>query len=132
MEDDNDILVEDDIVKAISFNGTISGTTAFFYQANLFGKRTLKKTNFKIRTGERETHKVCWRKDSVEVTKSLNVIVPEIIQLTKIQMHANNDLFVNVVSRIKSSKPAIWLKEGEHEEPVVAPTYDIFIKMHLI
>ena len=69
MEDDNDILVEDDIVKAISFNGTISGTTAFFYQANLFGKRTLKKTNFKIKTGERETHEVCWRKYLLGIKK---------------------------------------------------------------
>ena len=51
VEDDNDILIEDDIVKAISFNGGVSGITAvLFDEANLFGKRYLNKINFKIRT----------------------------------------------------------------------------------
>ena len=52
----------------------------------------------------------------------------EIIQLTKLQSYANNDLFVNVVSRIKSFNPELWLEEGGYEEPVVAPTYDIYTK----
>ena len=56
------------------------------------------------------------------VTKSSNVSVPEIIPLTKLQRYPNNDLFVNVVSRIKSVKSAIWLKEGGYEEPSVTPT----------
>ena len=60
-----------------------------------------------------------------EVTKSSNVSVPEIIPLTKIQKYAKNDLFENVVSRIKSFKSALWLKEGGDEEPSVAPIYDI-------
>ena len=33
MEDDNDILIGDDIVNAISFNGGISGTTVVFVDA---------------------------------------------------------------------------------------------------
>ena len=46
MEDDNDILIEDDIVKAISFNGGISGTTSVLVDyIDLFGKRSLKKKN---------------------------------------------------------------------------------------
>ena len=36
-----------------------------------------------------------------------------------------NDLFVNVVSRIKSVKPVIWMKEGSDNEEVAAPTYYI-------
>ena len=52
MDDDNDILIGDDIVKAISFNGGISGTTNVIVDtAALFGKRYLKKINFKIKTG---------------------------------------------------------------------------------
>ena len=51
--------------------------------------------------------------------------VPEIITLTKIQRYANNDIFVNVVSRIKSVKPTIWMKEVSDNEEVVAPTDDI-------
>ena len=59
MDNENDILIEDDIVKAISFDGGISGTTAVLFDAGgLFGKRSLNKTNFKIRTGARETHEV--------------------------------------------------------------------------
>ena len=43
MEDDNEILIEDDIVKAMSFNGGISGTTSVLVDAaNLFGDRALK------------------------------------------------------------------------------------------
>ena len=61
----------------------------------------------------------------MEVTKSSNVNVPEIIPLTKFQRYAKNDLFVNIVSRIDSVKPAICLKEGADNEEVVAPTHDI-------
>ena len=40
MEDDNYILVEDGIVKALIINGGISGTTAVLVDAaNIFGKR---------------------------------------------------------------------------------------------
>ena len=57
MEDDNDTLIEDDIVKAIIFNGGIFGTTAVLVDsAYLFGKKPLKKINFRINTEARETH----------------------------------------------------------------------------
>ena len=57
MEDDNAILIGADIVKAISFNVGISGTTAVLVDAkNIFGRRALKKNRFKIRTGVQETH----------------------------------------------------------------------------
>ena len=89
-------------MKAISFNVGISGTTYVLVdEANLFGKRSLKKINFKIKTISRETHEVCWRKYLVEVTNLSNVSVPEIIKLTKLQRYSNNDLFVKFVSRIK-------------------------------
>ena len=45
--------------------------------------------------------------------------VPEIIPLTKLQKYADNDIFVNVVSIIKSVKSELWLKEGGDEEPAV-------------
>ena len=68
MEDENDITIVDDIMKVIILNGVISGTTAVLVDASsLFGKRALNKINFKIRTVARETHEVCWRKDSLEV-----------------------------------------------------------------
>ena len=68
----------------------------------------------------------------MEVTKSSNVSVPEIIPLTKPKKYANNDLFLNIVSRIKSVKSELWMKEGGDEEPAVAPTYDISKKMCVI
>ena len=44
VEDYNDILIEDDIVKAIHFNGGLYGTTDVIVDAeNLFDKRVLKK-----------------------------------------------------------------------------------------
>ena len=50
MEYDNDILIEYDILKVISFNGGISGTTdVLVYAANIMGEITLKKIRFKIR-----------------------------------------------------------------------------------
>ena len=71
MEDDNDIMIEYDIVKAISFNGGISGTTSVLvYEADLSGKISLKKINFKISTIPWETHEVCWREYFVQVKKS--------------------------------------------------------------
>ena len=108
---DNDITIKYDIVKDISFNAVISGTTSVFVDVvNIFGCRALKKINIKIKNGALETHEVCWRKDSVEVTKSTNVSVPEIIPLTKLQKYANNDLFVKVVSVINSLYSELWLK----------------------
>ena len=50
----------------------------------------------------------------VEVTKSSNVSVTEIIPLTKLQKYANNYLFVNLVSIIKSVKSELCMKEGEN------------------
>ena len=48
-------------MKAISFNGGISGTTAVIVDTSaLFGKTSSKKFNFKINTGTWETHEVCW------------------------------------------------------------------------
>ena len=71
VEDENGILIEYDIVKVISFNGVISGTIAVLVEAaTLFGKKDLKKINFKIKNGAWETQKVCWRKYLVEVKKS--------------------------------------------------------------
>ena len=72
-----------------------------------------------------ERHESCWRKDLAEVTKSSNVSVPEIIQLTKLQMYANNDIFVTVVSRINSVNTANYLKEGADNEELLYPTDDI-------
>ena len=61
MEDDNYILIEDDIVEAISFNGDISGTTAVLVdEVNPFGKIALKKNKPKIRTEARGTHELFW------------------------------------------------------------------------
>ena len=126
MEEDNDILNEDDIVRSIGFNVGISGTTAVLVDAEIiFGKRDLKKTSFKIRTGARDTHEAWWWKDLAEVTKSSNVSVPEIILLNKLQRYAKNDIFVNVVSRIESVKLPIFMKEGADNAEVAAPTYDI-------
>ena len=52
VEDENNILIEGDIVEAISFNGGISVTTAVLVDAtNIFGKISLNKKRFKIRTG---------------------------------------------------------------------------------
>ena len=65
----------------------------------------------------------------MEVTKSSNVSVPEIIPLNKLQRYANNDIFVSFVSVIKSVKSTLWLKEGGYEEPSVALKYDMYKKV---
>ena len=58
--------------------------------------------------------------------------VPEINPLNKLQKYANNDLFINVVSRIKSVKSELWSNEWGDEEPSVATTDDISKKMCVI
>ena len=52
----------------------------------------------------------------MEVTKSSNVNVLEVIPLAKLQKYANNDLFLNVVTIIKSFNSALWMKEGAYEQ----------------
>ena len=55
MKDDNDILIKKFIVRDISFNGSISGTTDVLVDAvNLFGKRYLIENQF-------QNHNCCTR-----------------------------------------------------------------------
>ena len=95
MKYDNDILIEYYIVKAISFNGGISGTSdVLLGEEDIFCKRALNKINFEINTGAQETHEVCWREDFVQVTKSSNFSDPDIIHQVKLYKYENNDLFL--------------------------------------
>ena len=111
MEDGNDILIEDDIVKATSFNVGIFGTSAVLVDSDdLFGKRALEKMDFKINTESGETHEECWREYFGQGTKSSNFSDPEIIHQDKLLRYENNDLFVSVVSTFESAKIALWLK----------------------
>ena len=111
VEDNNDIITEDDIVKDISFNGGIYGTTAVLVdEASLFGKRYFKKIHSKIKTEALETHEVCWREYFLQVTKSSIFSDPEIIHQAKLQKYENNDLFVSVVSIFKSVKSETFIK----------------------
>ena len=133
MEDGNYITIEDYIGRVIIFNGDISGNTAVLVDAaNIFENRALKKINPKIRTEAAETHEAFWQTDSVQVTKSSNASVPQIIPLNKLQRSAKKYLFVNVVYRIESAKPAIWLKEGAYNEEAVAHIYYISNKKRVI
>ena len=67
----NDILIKDDIVMAVRFNGGIYGTTAIRVDsASIFGNRAFKTIKFKIKTGTREIHEVCWLEDYVHIKKS--------------------------------------------------------------
>ena len=85
MEDYNYILIEDDIVKSISFNGGNYVTISDLVDTeNTFNKRSLKKNKFKIINGAQETHELFWQKYSVEVAKASNVSATEIISLTKL------------------------------------------------
>ena len=96
------------MTKDMSFNIGIYDTTDVFVDAvNLFGKIALNNKKSKIITGSQEIHKLCWRKYLVEITKSSNVSVLEIIPLTNLQKYTNKDLFVNFVTRIKSFRSAI-------------------------
>ena len=66
MEDENDIIIEDDIMKAINVNAGVTGTTdVLVYSADLFGNTYLDKINFKIKTGAKETRDVCWQENFV-------------------------------------------------------------------
>ena len=61
----------------------------------------------------------------MEVTKSSNVSVSEVIQMIKPQRYTNNDLFLNFVSIINTVGLSLWMKEGGDKEPVLAPIDDI-------
>ena len=64
-------------MKDIIFNGGIHDTTAILVDVEaLFVNISINKINFKIKTGEQETHEVCWRRYFLQVTKSYNVSDP--------------------------------------------------------
>ena len=116
-------------MKAILFNGGISGTTAVLVNSPaIFGKRALNKTNFKIDTWSQETHEVCWQEMFVQVENSSNFIDSEIIYQDKLQKYEKNDLFVSVVYTFKSVNTELWIQEGGDDEPAVDPIAGISSK----
>ena len=113
VEDDNNILTEEDIVKAISFRGGIAGTTAVLVDATSIGHEKAINEKFKVvKTGSRSTHEIRWLNDRVKVIESSGISKEEEILKPILDNFSNNDLSVIREEQFRSEKAALWVKEG--------------------
>lgn len=109
VEDGHDIDLEEDIVNAISHRQGIAGTTAVLVDAtNLHG--TALEKPFKSRNiGSRETHKVIWHENKVDIIKSSGISEPVTVQHTKLMQHSKCNLNVEIAMYIASNKPSLFV-----------------------
>jgi hypothetical protein len=115
VEDGNDILIEEDIFNALSFNGGLAGTTVVWLNAAaLCSTKTLKK-KFKAETGSRETHELCFSEKDMRVIKSSGVrnLHYETIGEIKLNKYESNELIIEVRNSFTSQKPGLWLQESQ-------------------
>ena len=94
IEGDNDILIEDDIVKAMKFNGGIAGTTVVLVDATSLGnKKAINKKLNVFKTGSRSTHEICWLDDRVQVIESSGISIDPLYT-----EGANSQIKVKIIS----------------------------------
>jgi len=108
IEGGNDILTEDDIFNALTYNYGIYGSTAVLLDAsNLIGPVFDNKETFKVKgMGSRETHEISWLHNCVHVIASSNITEPVIVKNTTLSHYKKKDLCFTVEKESTSQKEA--------------------------
>jgi hypothetical protein len=122
VEDGNDIDVEEDIFKALSYNGGVAGTTAVLLDASNLEGPVLSRT-FKVKTGSRATHEIKFiNNDSVEIITSSGVTKPEVIGHAKLMNYCRKHLLICVQQQYNSPKAPLFTSPcaGQDADPSAA------------
>ena len=109
VEDGNDIDLEDDIFKALSYQGGLAGTTVVLFDGRQLSGKALKKT-FNCNTiGSRETHEIRWISDKAEIIKSSGITDPITVPIGRLEKYQRNHLNVSIEKEFTSEKPSLFI-----------------------
>ena len=79
VEDGNDIVLEDDILEALSFRDGIAGTAVLLYNCSNLPSKTLEKKYKSAKVSSRATHEINWYEDKLCINESSEVTAPEVV-----------------------------------------------------
>jgi hypothetical protein len=114
VDDGNDVMLEEHILAAMSFQGGVSGTSGVLLNCDKLTRLALNK-KFKIsRIGSRATHKIRRLKDKAEVHESSTITYPEVILAAKLRKHQKNKLAVVVADTFVSDKAPLFVQSIEN------------------
>ena len=100
MEDGNDIVLEEHILRELSFRGGIAGTTGVLVDCDkLNGPSVTKKFKSRI-IGTRSTHEIRWYEDKIDIYESSEITDAEVILDERLKLHQKNNLDVSVEKNI--------------------------------
>lgn len=117
VEDGNDVVLEEDIVKAMSFRGGVAGMSAILLNLENLPKAAISKKFKSNSIGARATHEIRWQSELVEIYESSSISKPEIIRMSKLSRHTKNALHAVVEKTFASEKPPIWVRENTEQHP---------------
>ena len=109
VQDGNNIVLEEHILKALSFNGGLAGTSAILVNcSDLEGPCVTKKFRSK-KVKSRATHEIEWFEDKVHITENSGITQPEVVLRTKLEKHELLNLKVTTEEVFDSDKPALFV-----------------------
>ena len=111
----NDILNEDDVYEALTFEGGIAGSMVILFDgANLKGPVLQNGKEFKAsKTGVRETHEVNWMNETPRVYTISDVTPPEVVTRRKINGYKRNELQTTIIKSHASSRNALFVSDDK-------------------
>ena len=114
VEDENDIVIEDNIAKAIAFAGSVQGTTSKLIDVFVIGShKCLNRPFTKAKNKIRFVHEIIWEHDRVHLIKISNITPKETFHKSLLESYTNYDLEVQVDEEYISHKGGIWMKEKQ-------------------
>jgi hypothetical protein len=92
IEDGNDIMLEEQILDAISFCGGVAGTTGVLINCEKLNGSAITKKFKSTKIGSRSTHELCWYENKIEIYESSGITVPEQLMAEKLKKYARRPL----------------------------------------
>ena len=113
VEDGNDIVIEDHILDALSFQGGIAGTSALPYDCSPLPETTLDRKYKFTKVRSRATHEIVWNNDKVLLYEASSISDPEMIKQRMLDRYKPNKINAQVVKLFRSTKPPLFVTGSE-------------------
>lgn len=111
VEDGNDIDLEEDIFKAMSYHGEVARTTVVLLDARKLKGPVLSRS-FKAKTGSCAMHESQFASMQVAIFTSSGITKPETINKTKLDKHTKNGLLISIEQQFTLPKPCLFVKSS--------------------
>ena len=118
VEDGNDIDMEEDIFKALSYHHGIAGTTVVLVDGSRLKGPSLETKYNCDKMGSRETHELRWDWNQAMLIKSSGVTEPITVTSKKLMKHKKLHLHATIKEEFKSPKPSLFTSSCKSTEVV--------------